>query len=82
MAEKTYNLDERLLRRLVRVKAVRTQSSRLYDLDYDVQLNKALEILNTTADFKKLVASTKTLHELQDEAEQSAAGEKKAASSK
>ena len=80
--KKTYNLDERLLRRLIRIKAVRTQSNRLYDLDYDIQLNKALEVLNTTADFNKLVASTKTLHELQDEAEQSAAGEKKAVSSK
>ena len=70
------------MRRLIRIKAVRTQSNRLYDLDYDIQLNKALEVLNTTADFNKLVASTKTLHELQEEAELAASGEKKAVSSK
>ena len=80
--KKTYNLDERLLRRLIRIKAVRTQSNRLYDLDYDIQLNKALEVLNTTADFNKLVASTKTQNEIQKEAEMAASSEKKAVSSK
>ena len=62
-----YNLEERLLRRLVRIQANRTKPAALYDLDYDIQLNKALEILKNTSDFKELVNSTKTLKELQSE---------------
>ena len=62
-----YNLEERLLRRLVRIQVNRTKPAALYDLDYDIQLNKALEILRTTSDFKELVNSTKTLKELQSE---------------
>ena len=76
--KETYNLDSRLLRRLVRIQATRTQPSRLYDLDYDIQLNKALEIVSATDDFKKLVASTKTLKQLQDEESIAADGEKTA----
>lgn len=64
-----YNLEERLLRRLVRIQVTRTKPAALYDLDYDIQLNKALEILENTSDFKKLVNSTKTLKELQAKAE-------------
>ena len=40
----------------------------LYDSDYDIQLNAAIEILKSS-DFKNLVKSAKTLKELQDEAE-------------
>lgn len=64
-----YNLEERLLRRLVRIQVTRTKPAALYDLDYDIQLNKALEVLENTSDFKKLVNSTKTLKELQAKAE-------------
>ena len=69
--KRTYNLNEKLLRRLVRIKAWRTRPSPLYDLDYDIQLTGALDILKENKDFKKLVASTKTLKELQIEAENS-----------
>ena len=67
--KRKYNLDEKLLRRLIRIKAWRTRPTPLYDLDYDIQLNGALDILRENKDFRKLVASTKTLKELQVEAE-------------
>lgn len=62
------DLDLRLLRRLIRIEVGRTKEPQLYDLDFDVQLNAALEILRE-GNFKKLVKSTKTLKELQEEAE-------------
>ncbi|MDE5898059.1 MAG: S41 family peptidase [Treponemataceae bacterium] len=64
-----YPLSELLLRRLVRIQLWRKQPSHLYDLDYDIQLNAALDILRKNADFRALVRSTKTLKELQLEAE-------------
>ena len=42
---------------------------RLYDLDYDIQLNAALEVVQKK-DFNKLVKEAKTLKELQQEAEE------------
>lgn len=80
--KKTYNLEEKLLRRIIRVKVWRTEPNHLYDLDYDVQLNAALDVLNKNADFKKLVASTKTLKELQLEAEKQNAEENSVAKTK
>ena len=56
------------MRRLIRIEVGRTKEPQLYDLDFDVQLNAALEILRE-GNFKKLVKSTKTLKELQEEAE-------------
>lgn len=70
-----YNLDLRLLRRLVRIQATRTKPTALYDLDYDIQLNAALDLLKNTKDFKALVKNTKTLKELQEEAEAAKAKE-------
>ena len=64
-----YKLDARLLRRLIRIQVNRTKPTALYDLDYDIQLNAALELLKNTKDFNELVRSTKTLKELQIEAE-------------
>ncbi|MDE7290493.1 MAG: S41 family peptidase [Treponemataceae bacterium] len=66
--QKDFGLDLRLLRRLIRIEVGRTKEPQLYDLDFDVQLNAALEILRE-GNFKKLVRSTKTLKELQEEAE-------------
>ena len=66
--QKVCDLDLRLLRRLIRIEVGRTKEPQLYDLDFDVQLNAALEILRE-GNFKKLVKSTKTLKELQEEAE-------------
>ena len=62
---KTYPIEERLIRRLLRVQVQRTQNSPLYDLDYDVQLVKAIEIIQNN-DFNALMRTTKTLKELQD----------------
>ena len=64
---KTYPIDERLIRRLLRIQVQRTQVSPLYDLDYDVQLAKAIEIIQNN-NFNDLMRKTKTLKELQDEA--------------
>ena len=63
--QKEYNLDLRLLRRLIRVETNRTKKAPIYDLDYDVQLNEAIKIINTE-NFSSLVRSTKTLKELQE----------------
>lgn len=72
---KKYNLNERLLRRLIRIQVNRTKPTALYDLDYDIQLNAALDLLKNTKDFNSLVKSTKTLKELQVEAEAKKASE-------
>lgn len=66
--KKDYDLDIRLLRRLIRMQIWRFESNHIYDLDYDIQLNAALEILHKK-DFKNLLATTKTLKELQEEAQ-------------
>lgn len=62
---KTYALDQRLLRRLIRLRVSRLSGTALYDLDYDVQLNAALDILKKE-NFTTLMRSTKTLKELQE----------------
>ena len=65
---KEYPFDERLIRRLIRVQVQKTQPSALYDLDYDMQLNSAIEVVQNK-DFEKLIKETKTLRELQEEVE-------------
>jgi carboxyl-terminal processing protease len=64
---KTYPIEERLIRRLLRIQVQRTQTSPLYDLDYDIQLAKAIEIIQNN-DFNELMRKTKTLKELQESA--------------
>jgi carboxyl-terminal processing protease len=59
-----YKFEPRLLRRLIRLECTRTTGTPLYDLDYDIQLNKALEIVKSS-DYTSLVKATKTLKELQ-----------------
>jgi carboxyl-terminal processing protease len=66
---KTYPINQRLLRRLIRLEADKVREPRLYDLDYDIQLNAALEVVQKK-DFNKLVKEAKTLKELQQEAEE------------
>ncbi|WP_191014321.1 S41 family peptidase [Treponema zioleckii] len=61
------DIDSASLRKLVRNQNNRLKGAMLYDLDYDVQLNEALKILEKE-DFYKLVKKTKTLKQLQDEA--------------
>ena len=63
---KTYPLEERLLRRLIRNQVNKTEPAALYDLDYDLQLGKALELLESS-DFDSMVRNAKTLKELQSE---------------
>lgn len=72
--QKDYDLDLRLLRRLVRIEVGRTKDPRLYDLDFDVQLVEAMKVLDQ-GNFNDLVKNTKTLKELQEEAEAKAAQE-------
>ena len=64
--ERTYPLDGRLLRRLIRLRVNRTVGTALYDLDYDIQLNAALDIIHNE-NFAALMQTTKTLKELQEE---------------
>ena len=65
---KEYPFDERLIRRLIRVQVQKTQPSALYDLDYDMQLKSAIDVVQNK-DFNKLIKETKTLRELQEEVE-------------
>ena len=61
-----YSMEERLVRRLIRVQLQKSQPAPVYDLDFDLQLKKAIEIV-TSPDFKTMVKSTKTLKQLQEE---------------
>jgi carboxyl-terminal processing protease len=63
--KKDYNLEERILRKLIRNEIDRTTSSRLYDLDFDLQLNAAINVIES-GNFKKLMESAKTLKEQQE----------------
>lgn len=63
-----YGFDERLIRRLIRIQVQKNQPTPLYDLDWDVQLNEAIKIVQSS-DYFKLVKNTKTLKQLQEEAE-------------
>lgn len=65
---KEYGFEERLVRRLIRVQVQRLQPAALYDLDWDLQLNEAIKIVEK-GDFANLVKNTKTLKQLQEEAE-------------
>ncbi len=58
---KDYDIEENMLRRLIRMEVY---PDALYDLDFDIQLIEALELLNDP-NFDNLVARAKTLSELQ-----------------
>jgi carboxyl-terminal processing protease len=62
-----YNLELSLLRRLIRNEQNRTQIAPVYDLDYDVQLQEAVRVLQQ-GNFRALMQTTKTLRELQEDA--------------
>jgi len=62
----TYPLEQRLLRRLIRNQVNKLEPAALYDLDYDLQLGKALELIERS-DFNSMVKNAKTLKELQSE---------------
>lgn len=63
---KEYPVENRILKRLVMQEYHRTHTAPLYDLEYDVQLKAAVDLLNTE-DVRKLTASTKTVQEMQNE---------------
>ncbi|MBQ5491195.1 MAG: S41 family peptidase [Treponema sp.] len=64
--QKTYKLDLRVLRKLVRSQVERTKEARVYDLDYDLQLQEALRII-AEENIPELLKHTKTLKELEQE---------------
>lgn len=67
--KKTYTeIDEPSLRKLVRNEVYKTRGTMLYDLDYDIQLEEAIKILQEE-DFASLISNAKTLKELQDSAQ-------------
>jgi carboxyl-terminal processing protease len=62
-----YSIDMSLLRRLVRDEQNRTVIAPIYDLEYDVQLREAVNILRGET-YGALMRTTKTLKTLQEEA--------------
>jgi len=65
--EKDYKLDFSLLKRLIRNEQNRTTIAPVYDLEYDVQLQEAVNIIKS-GEYRVLMQSTKTLRALQEEA--------------
>ena len=65
--EKEYKLDVTLLKRLIRNEQNRTTIAPVYDLEYDVQLQEAVNILRGGS-YRTLMQTTRTLRELQEEA--------------
>lgn len=63
---KTYDFEERILRRLLRIQLQKNHIAPLYDLDYDLQLQAAINVINDN-NFSELVKNTKTLKQLQEE---------------
>ena len=68
--ESEYRLDLPLLRRLIRDELNRTSFAPVYDLEYDVQLQEAINILRNGSYFN-LMQNARTLKALQEEAESS-----------
>nr|AGS52636.1 carboxyl-terminal protease (ctp) [uncultured bacterium contig00043] len=66
--EKEYNLNLSLLKRMIRNELNRTTIAPVYDLEYDVQLQEALNILRSGI-YPSLMENFKTLKALQEEAE-------------
>ena len=64
--ESEYGLDLTLLRRLIRNERNRTTIAPVYDLEYDVQLQEAVNIING-GNFAELMQNTRTLKALQEE---------------
>ena len=65
---KEYPFDLRIIRRLIRIQVQKTQPASLYDLDYDLQLKAAIKAVQNK-DFDNMLKNTKTLRQLQEEAE-------------
>jgi carboxyl-terminal processing protease len=65
--ERDYKLDLSLLKRLIRNEQNRTSIAPVYDLEYDVQLQEAVNIIKN-GEYRTLMQTTKTLRALQEEA--------------
>jgi len=64
--EREYKLNLSLLKRLIRNEQNRTVIAPVYDMEYDVQLQEAVNILRSGA-YPSLMQTTKTLKALQEE---------------
>lgn len=62
-----YGVGETLLRRLVRDEFNRTEAAPVYDLEYDIQLQAAIDVLRGGS-YAELMKKAKTLKVLQEEA--------------
>ena len=69
--EQEYGLDLSLLKRLIRNELNRTTIAPVYDLEYDIQLQEAMNILRSGA-YQNLMQNARTLRALQEEAEEKA----------
>jgi len=66
--EHEFSLNLSLLRRLIRNELNRTVIAPVYDLEYDIQLQEALNILQS-GNYNNLIRNSRTLRALQEEAE-------------
>jgi|TergutMp193P3_1026864.scaffolds.fasta_scaffold02247_6 carboxyl-terminal processing protease len=66
--EREYSLNVSLLKRLIRNELNRTSFAPVYDLEYDIQLQEALNILRGGT-YQNLMQNARTLKSLQEEAE-------------
>jgi len=64
--EREYNLELTLLKRMIRNELRRTEIAPVYDLDYDIQLQEAINILQS-GDYHNLMYNAKSIKALQDE---------------
>jgi carboxyl-terminal processing protease len=62
-----YDINQSLLSRLVRNEQNRTVTAPVYDLEYDIQLQEAVNILES-GEYTELMKNAKTLKQLQEEA--------------
>jgi carboxyl-terminal processing protease len=62
-----FRLDAQILRRLIRNEQIRTVIAPVYDLEYDIQLQEAVNILRNGS-YSSLIKTSKTLKALQEEA--------------
>lgn len=69
---KEFPVEQRILKRLVMQEYYRTRVSPMYDLEYDIQLKAAVDIL-LKENVQELMKKTKTVREVQDEAENTVA---------
>jgi carboxyl-terminal processing protease len=70
--EREYKLNLSLLKRLIRNELNRTTIAPVYDMEYDVQLQEAIKIFESKT-YQNLMQNSKTLKELQEEAEKNIA---------